>query len=105
MIKAILFDADGVLLKDGMFSEYLKREHDLDIEKLIPFFTGPFRESLVGKADLKKILKPYLKDWGWKKSMDELLDLWFTTGHEIDERLVKYIKNLRKSGIKCYLAT
>lgn len=105
MIKAVIFDADGVLINKGMFSDYLSREHNLELEKLATFFTGPFRKALTGKADLKKILKPHLKTWGWKDTVEEFMNLWFITGHEVDEKLINYIKNLRKKGIKCYLAT
>ena len=105
MIKAVIFDADGVLINGGMFSEYLAREHNLDIEKLTTFFTGSFRKALTGKADLKKILNPHLKTWGWKESVDEFMKYWFITGHEVDQNLITYIEDLRKKGIKCYLAT
>ena len=37
--------------------------------------------------------------------MKEFLQFWFKAEHNIDERIVNIIKELRKKGIKCYLAT
>lgn len=105
MIKAVIFDADGVLISGRKFSDFLKRKHGLDVEKLIPFFTGPFRDCTLGKADLKETLKPHLSEWGWKGSVDEFLKSWFEVEHDLDNDLVRYINKLRKKGIKCYLAT
>lgn len=105
MIKVILFDADGVLINGEKFSVNLEREYGISKEKTLPFFTGIFKECIIGNADLKEVIKPYLKDWGWEKSVEELLDFWFKSEHKIDEELVKYIQQLRQKGIQCYLAT
>lgn len=105
MIEAILFDADGVLINGREFSFHLEKDYGITREITTPFFTGPFLECLVGKADLKEVLSPYIKEWGWKGSGDEFLEYWFKSEHIIDQDLIKYIQDLRKKGIKCYLAT
>ena len=59
----------------------------------------------LGKADIKDALKKYLPPWGWKKSADEFLEYWFKFDSVLNREMLKSIKDLRKSGIKCYLAT
>lgn len=105
MIKVIIFDADGVLIHGDRFSNILDKEYGISVEKTLPFFTGPFQDCLVGKADLKESIEPYLKGWDWDKGVDAFLDLWFTTEHTINEDLIKYIQELRTQGILCFVAT
>ena len=107
MIKIFLFDADGVvIIPSERFSDRFSREFNVDYEeKIPPFFENDFEPCLTGRADLKEIIKPYLKRWGWKKSVDELLEYWFENENHIDERVIEVIKKLRAIGIKCYLAT
>jgi len=62
MIKAILFDADGVLINGEMFSNVLDRDYGIPSDKTLPFFSGIFREAVSGKADLKEIITPHLKE-------------------------------------------
>lgn len=54
---------------------------------------------------MKTVLPPFLKKWGWKKSLDDFLLYWHTSEHNIDEELIKYIKQQREKGIICCLAT
>lgn len=106
MIKVIIFDADGVLVHSKRkFSVTLAEKHGISLETTLPFFTGPFQKCLVGNSDLKKVILPYLKKWGWDKRVDVLLDYWFSLESKTDKELIKYIKKLRQKGIKCLLAT
>jgi putative hydrolase of the HAD superfamily len=106
MIKAILFDADGVLINaNRRFSLQLAEEHGISFEKTLPFFSGIFQQCLVGKAELKEAIAPHLADWGWKGTVDELLHYWFTSEHRVDDELVALIHEIKKMGIRCFLAT
>lgn len=105
--KAILLDADGVTLKDeGYFSNKLREQG-----RILPqadtdaFFTGVFPECIVGKADLKEELKKVVDGWGWKGTVDELIDFWFSVGDDLDEKVATYIHEARARGVKCYMAT
>lgn len=105
MIKAVIFDADGVLINAERFSLQLARDYGITTDKTLPFFTGIFKDCLIGKADLKEVVVPYLSDWGWTKSVDELLNYWFSSENKVNEDLMVYIQELRKRGIRCFLAT
>lgn len=105
MIKVILFDADGVLLTGTMFSKYLQKYLGINEDIVQPFFDNEFQKCLTGEADIKKELPKYLKRWGWKKSVDDFLTLWFTSEHKLDRDLIAYIQALRKNGITCSVAT
>lgn len=104
--KAIFFDADGVLIKSKhLFTEQLERDYGIKIELMLPFFTGIFRQCSVGKADLKEELAKVVGDWGWKGTVDELLEYWFTKGTEIDPKVFEYVRTLRDRGIRCFMTT
>lgn len=103
MIKAILFDADGVLVNGGLFSTQLKKDFGITIPS--DFFENEFQPALVGKADLKDLLKDKVEAWGWKKSVDELLDYWFKAEHQIDQELLKIVKQLKAKGFICVVVT
>src|SRR6266550_2446895 len=106
MIKAVLFDADGVTINTTeRFSSYLDRKYGISVEVTNPFFLGVFQKCIIGKADLKEEIGKYLPKWGWKKSVDDFLKIWFESEHTIHQPLIDEIHKLRKRGIKCYLAT
>lgn len=105
-IKAVIFDADGVLVhREKYFSEILAEKYGIPLEKSMKFFNGDFLECLVGRKDMKKVLPKYLKDWGWKDSLENLLISWFNSEDKIDDRLSDYIKKLRSAGIKIFIGT
>lgn len=106
MIKAIIFDADGVLVHGERFSERLMREYGIPIEKTLPFFQGIFQKCLIDEADLKEELIKYFGEWGWEHGMDTFLDLWFSEKHDmVDSRFSPVLDSLRAKGILCYVAT
>jgi len=105
MIKAILFDVDGVLAQSESFATHLNRDYGITKEKTAAFFRNRFSECLVGKADLREELTEFAQQWGWRGSIDELLHYWFTCEHVTNEPLINAAQQLRKRGISCYIAT
>ena len=105
MIKAVIFDADGVMINSDHFSDVLSRDYQVDKAKEKEFFTTIFQDCLVGEADLKRSIAPYLPSFGWKGTVDDFLQYWFKTEHKVNEPLVAYIAQLRERGIWCVLAT
>ncbi len=105
MIRVCLFDVDGVLIRGEAFSTYLRRDYRLTQDDTAPFFQGIFRECLIGKADLKEVLPPYLPKWGWQESIDAFLEYWFGCERHVDELLLATIQQWRCDGMNCYVAT
>ncbi|MFA7209064.1 MAG: HAD family hydrolase [Parcubacteria group bacterium] len=106
IIKAIVFDADGVVINSpDYFSVQYQKEFGVSNDMMLPFFKGKFQDCLVGKADLKEELKPFLSGWKWAGTVEEFLGYWFKVEHHIDERVVREIERLKSMGIRCYLGT
>ena len=96
---------DVIVLRKMRFSQRFSEEFKIPIEKLNPFFENEFKPCLIGKADLKEEIKKYLKEWGWKKSADDLLEYWFKTESSLDKKMLDSASRLRQKGINCYLCT
>ena len=106
MAKAIIFDADGMVIVGGeRFSTRLAREYGIPQEVTAAFFKNEFQQCLVDKADLRVELTKYIAGWGWKGSVDDLLEYWFSGESKVDERIIVAVKKLRASGTRCHLGT
>ena len=103
--KVFLFDTDGVVVQSKMFGNYYGQKNNIAKEEMLPFFTGIFQDCMIGKSDLKEIIKPWLVKWKWNGSVEEFLQKWFKYEDNIDARIIDFIKKLKKQNIKCYLAT
>lgn len=105
-LKAMFWDADGVLIKSKhLFTEQLERDFGMDTKKMLPFFLGVFRECAIGKADLKEELAKVVDDWGWRGTVEELVHYWFTKGTEIDETVLAFVKEIHESGVPTFMVT
>lgn len=107
MIKAVVFDVDGVLIDISIekSQEQLEKDWGISPSQTGDFFQNEFRACLHGEADLKEALTPYLQEWKWNDSVNAFLDYWFESQKEVDHRLLEEVKNLQKKGLKVYLAT
>jgi len=105
MIKAVLFDADGVILKkrEKHFSQRLAKDYGIKVP--MSFFRNVYPKVRVGRADLKSELAKRMRDWGWEKSVEELLDYWFLPENKINNQVLDLVQKLRRKGIKCYLVS
>lgn len=106
MTKIVIFDTDGMVINREMyFSQRYSKEFNISPEKMLKFFNNEFQLCLIGKADLKKEISKYLKDWHWTKSVDDLLLYWFQHESNLDQNILASIKKLKDNNIKCYLNT
>ena len=106
MVRAVIFDSDGMITHGPRFSEVFSKEYRIPMENILPFFNGPFKQCLIGKADLKQELrKGWLKQWEWSKSVEDFLAYWFSIGKELDKKVYESILPIRRQGVTCILAT
>jgi putative hydrolase of the HAD superfamily len=103
--KTIIFDADGMVINLPMFSEIFAKENQVPLEEIKPFFQNEFQACIIGQADTKEVIKPYLTKWGWNKGVDAFFDYWFSTKHNLNHELIQAIQELRGGGVVCLLAT
>jgi len=99
-----IFDADAVFLRSTRPADYLEQRYGITREMLGPFFMKN-AQSLIGRADIKAIIPPFLKEWGITESIDEFLAEAFSAGSEIDPGVAEIVAELRGRGVTCCLAT
>lgn len=107
MIKAVVFDFDGMFANEGgRFSEKFVQRYGIPMEKVTEFFKREFGDCLIGKADLKEEFSKYLEEWGLADvSWEEIEDLWFREGVVIEDQMIELIKKLKAKGIVCVMAS
>ncbi len=94
-----------MIIHGGRFSDEYSKKMNLDISVMTPFFTGPFKQCLVGKADLKEELEKVLGLWKWNGTVDELMQYWFSIGDKIYDDVYESIITLKNQGLVVCLAT
>lgn len=104
-IRVVIFDADGVVIFPWRAAQLFEREYGITREMTRGFFGGVFTDCLVGKADLREVLPPYLKRWRWQASVDDFVRVWFEVENAPDERVIGIVHTLQESGYICCLAT
>lgn len=105
MIKTLLFDVDGVLIRPWQFASVLEREYGLTSDITDTFFNGPFARCLLGQADLFEELPPFLEAWRWPHSLAEFVDRWFVADSVLNTELLSFVATMRNGGAPCYVAS
>jgi len=102
--KIMLLDGDGIVINKPMrFSQNFSKDYNIPLDLILPFFDNEFQLCLIGKADLKEVVKPYLMKWNWNGSVEEFLDYWFRSENYVDNRIIDKISEYRLLGIRCYI--
>jgi putative hydrolase of the HAD superfamily len=110
MIKLILFDCDGLIIRHEKYfsvrlAEIQGKNQSEENQAQKAFFNGIFLDCEVNKADLKEELKKDLHLWNWQGSVEDLMHFWFSGEANIETNLRDAILSLRKSGYKCFMST
>ena len=87
MIKAVIFDCDGVVVQGQKFSEHLEKQYGISRQMTSEFFENEFQKALVGKLDIKKVLVPYVKKWGWNTGVEHFVETWFESENKISNEI------------------
>ena len=108
-IRAVLFDADGVLQHGsaGDLPPRLERALGFVPDPLEPFIRDVLdaeRPALAGQADLITLLESVVSKWGAPGKARALAETWW---HCIDPdaHVFSLIDQLRRQGLPCVLAT
>jgi putative hydrolase of the HAD superfamily len=105
MVSVLMLDGDGVVITGKSFSERLARDLKVDPAKEKEFFSTTFQDCVLGKADLKQAVVPYLSSFGWQGTADEFLEYWFTKECELNTPLLENVARLRQTGVRVVMAT
>jgi putative hydrolase of the HAD superfamily len=105
-IRAILFDADGVVQRaGGAFRAHLATlvEPQQDLDAFIAEVVAAEKPCLVGAADFAAELATILERWNSRRTVDEALSIWRDL--IVDRSIVDAIASMRSAGLCCCLAT
>jgi putative hydrolase of the HAD superfamily len=100
MHKLALFDIDGVLNNAEMFSVRYSEKYNVSLDLLLPFFKNQFKQCLIGELDLKEELMKVLPEWGYKGTLEDLLEFWFAGEINPNNTVIKAVDKIKQSGIK-----
>lgn len=104
-MKALLLDADGVVITAQRFDEKYHRDFGVDPAVFNDFFKKEFNHCIIGEKDLLETVTPWLDSWQWRGSAREFLNYWFDAESRVDERVITRVNALKTKGVICCLAT
>jgi putative hydrolase of the HAD superfamily len=104
MIRAVLFDADGVLQSSptflAMVAAFVHEERRSDFAKAIFDAEQP---CLRGQGDFRENLSNVLAEWRLESSYDALMGVYHDI--HIDQTVLRHVSALRSLGVACCIAS
>lgn len=110
-IRAVLFDADGVVQFRGDLPEHFAERHGWSRTEFDEFARELLGDEdfdtacLTGRADWTAHLDGVLRRRGWPETTEGFLEVWFGRGTVVSEQALDLVAELRREGILCALAT
>ena len=104
--RVVMFDVDGVIIQGPSWSRNVRADCGIEPAALQDFFRADFGRCLLGEADLKVAIAPWLARWGSAHSADAFLSYWFSLDAAVDPLVLNTARRLaRLPGVACVLAT
>lgn len=105
-IKAILFDADGVMIASSSIYAVLSQLVGIDENIIKSDIHEIVNSSLMGEVDLVDSLTPILASWKYSSSSNELISLWLEHIDQVNQDLIQHIRQIKsQKQIPIYLAS
>jgi len=103
MIKAIIFDLNGVLIQSPNLSDRFEKKFNVAVEDFLLALKDIMAETRKPNARGAFVCwKPYLEKWSVRLSKKEFFDFWFSEEKENSD-LIELAKKLNKNKIKLFI--
>ena len=103
MVKAVIFDLDGVIIQSQKFSERFHEKFGVSMEEFIPALKDIMAKvRKPGAGEAFAYWKPYLDKWGVNLSEEDFFSFWFSAEKEMPE-LIELAKQIKSKGVKIFI--
>lgn len=103
MIKACIFDLNGIFLQSPKLSDRFEKDFNIPATKFIPKLMEIMENVRKLNAEPAfKYWEPVFKEWGLNLSESEFWDYWFKAEIPSD-KMISFAKSLREKGIKVFI--
>lgn len=103
MLKAIIFDLNGVFIKSRKLSERFQERFGVPEEKFVVALRDVMPKIRTHDAgDSFVYWKPYFDEWGVQLSRQEFFDFWFHGEREVPE-MVALARELKAKGYQLFV--
>ena len=103
MIKAVIFDLNGVFIESEMFSDRFERDHGVPSKEVVNALKEIMPKVRQPKApSCYSLWEPHLNRWKTELNEEKFFDYWFS-GENLVSEMLKYAQALIKNGLKVFL--
>ena len=105
MLRCVAFDLDGVIISSEPSFAMFEENYGITREQFRDFFSGPYRQAMLGRCDLITVLGPRLLKWGWVAGVEEFIQIWLQSCNTPDPDAACVVRELAALGMSCCATT